>query len=118
MGYLRHEAIIVNGSVERVLRAHSTALLIFENNGLGRLVGSIILHAVNGGASFLIAPDGSKEGWELSERGNKARTEFCSWLASKEASALFLEWCQLVVGGDDGEYKITASPNDQPELKD
>lgn len=112
MGYIRNHAIVVSGwSAERVMRAHTCALATFERHGLGRLVSGIVQHITNGGAAFFVSPDGSKEGWEPSDQGNAARAELIAWLRSKDAADLYLDWCELVLGGDDGEYTVTASRN-------
>lgn len=112
MGYLRHECIVVNGwDTKRVARAHEAATAIFNEARMGSLVSGLTQHTVNGGASFLIAPDGSKEGWEPSDRGEAARREFLEWLKSDEARQLGLGWALLLVGGDDGEFRVLASPN-------
>jgi hypothetical protein len=111
MGYLRHECIVVSSwDVDRVSKAHAAACGTFNECGMGSLVGGIIQHVVNGGASFLIAPDGSKEGWEPSDRGAAARTEYIKWLESPQASDLYLDWALILIGGDDGEYRVMKSP--------
>ncbi len=116
MGYIRNQAIIVSGfDAARVSRAHFVARAIFTSNGLSQLLSDIVPHVANGGASFFVSPDGSKEGWEPSDRGDKARAEFIVWLKSKEASDLYLNWCELLVGGDDDEYRVTDSPNGTDE---
>lgn len=110
MGYLRHECIVVSGfDASKVLRAHEAASGIFNGFRLGSLVGGLTHQAINGGASFFIAPDGSKEGWEVSDRGDAARAEFIGFLKSEGAKELFLDWALVLLGGDDGEYRVTQS---------
>ena len=112
MGYIRNQAMIVSGwSAKHVLRAHSAAISVFDEHGLCRLVSGLTQHAANGGAAFFISPDGSKEGWEPSNNGDKARAQFIEWLRGKEACDLYLDWCEILLGGDDGEYCVSQSPN-------
>ncbi|MDB5550643.1 MAG: hypothetical protein JWL86_627 [Rhizobium sp.] len=114
MGYDRHECIVISGwSSAEVLRAHEAAVSIFNPIGMGGLVGGLTQHAINGGAAFLVAPDGSKEGWADSDKGEAARSEFIEFLRSKEAP--HIEWALILIGGDDGEYRVLQSPNDTPE---
>lgn len=125
MGYLRHEGIIVTGwDSKRVVQAHEAAVAIFNPVGMGCLVGGLTQHAINGGAAFLIAPDGSKEGWEASDTGAKARADFIEWLRSAQARELYLDWCLVLIGGDDGEFAVLDSPakdathvNDDPRVE-
>lgn len=118
MGYLRHEAVIVSGwNAEHVLQAHAAASSIFNQEGMGALVGGLTHHAINGGAAFLISPDGSKEGWEQSEVGKQLRQEFIAYLKGTLARDLWLDWCLVLVGGDDGEYRVLDSVNGPEEKR-
>ncbi len=115
MGHIRNECIVVSGwSAERVLKAHEAATSIFNPRGMGGLVGGLTQHAINGGAAFLIAPDGSKEGWADSDKGETARNEFIEFL--REEKSLYLEWALILIGGDDGEYRVLQSPADAPPM--
>jgi hypothetical protein len=111
VGYLRHECMVVSSwDRKAVERAHKSALLIFKEYDLEEIVGDVTPHKMNGGAAFLIAPDGSKEGWSHSHDGDEARKEFKAYLKGV-AGKDFVEWCEVLIGGDDGEYRVTASPN-------
>lgn len=106
MGYLRHECIVVSGwNAEAVCRAHAAASGIFDAASMGSLVGGLIHHAINGGAAFLIAPDGSKEGWEHSDKADAARTKFIAWMRSRK-DEYGVDWALLLMGGDDGEFRV------------
>lgn len=108
MGTLRNECIVVSGwDSKRVLEAHEAAGSIFNPLGIGGLVGGLTQHAINGGAAFLIAPDGSKEGWEASNVGDKARAEFIGYIKGKPE--LYLDWALILLGGDAYEYAIQDS---------
>lgn len=111
MGYLRHECIVVSGwDKEAVEKARASAVAIFRPYEMEGLVGGVIPHAMNGGAAFLIAPDGSKEGWLHSNQGAEARLEFMSVLRHLK-DRHYVDWALLLIGGDDGEYRVLASPS-------
>ena len=47
------------------------------------LVSEVVPTRRNGGGSFFIAPDGSQEGWEESDRGDQQRDVFVRWLKTQ-----------------------------------
>lgn len=94
MGYIRHHTIVVTGYVENLSKAHQLAKEIF-----GSLVSEIIQSNVNGYESFFVAPDGSKEGWEESDNGDKNRQKFIDEVAD-------VDYVELFFGDDNGESKI------------
>ena len=99
MGYIRNHTIVVSASqAVRLHPAHDKALELF-----GEQCSQIVLHAVNGGAAFFVAPDGSKEGWAQSDEGDEARNSLCEFL---EAQHPWVDWAEIVLGSDDGEYRI------------
>lgn len=111
MGYLRHECIVVSHwSAAQLLETHEHATFVFGARRMGNLVSGMHHHSVNGGAAFFIAPDGSKEGWEPSDEGDKARAEFIEYLRTTSC-----DWAHVLIGGDDGEYRVLASPADTPD---
>lgn len=63
-------------------------------------VSEVVESPVNGYQSFLIAPDGSKEGWADSDKGEAAREAWTMWARS---SRLYLDWVHINYGGDDNE---------------
>lgn len=112
MGYIRNKCIVVSGwDAKRVSKARDRALIFYAEHNVEDLVGELIPHAINGGAAFLIAPDGSKEGWATSDQGDAAETEFIAFLKGKGGRELYLEWAHVLIGGDDGEYRVLDSPN-------
>lgn len=111
MGHIINQTIVVSGwDAERVLKAHAAASGIMDSLGVGRLVSGLVQHAINGGAAFFIAPDGSKEGWECSTKAKAARAEFIEWMEKKENQSLYLDWALIELGGDDHEFAVRASP--------
>jgi hypothetical protein len=80
MGIIQHDAIIVTGDVDDIGEIHDVAL------SLELLVSDIVKARSNGYASFLIAPDGSKEGWETSAIFESRRGSFIDWYVKHEKS--------------------------------
>lgn len=78
MGYIRHHAIIVTRwSHDSLVDAQKKAI------ELGHAVSAIVRSVINGYESFLIAPDGSKEGWSESDDGDARRDKFIEWLENR-----------------------------------
>jgi hypothetical protein len=118
VGYLRPTAIIVGASYTSdltsgthwIVVARDAALAAFGRYDLAQLVSPIIDGVVNNERSFYIAWDGSKEGWDESDRGDEARAEFVAWLRAQayEDGSSPLDWVELQYGGDDGEVVALA----------
>lgn len=80
MGYIRHNAIVVTGggypeADEKFYKAHKKAKELFDS-----LVSEVIEGLTNGYKSFFIAPEGSKEGWSLSDIYDLKRHEIASFI--------------------------------------
>lgn len=80
MGYIRHNAIVVTGggypeAQQKLKEAHQKANQLFNP-----LVSPIILGVSNGSASFFVAPDGSKEGWDTSNHYDTKRKELADFI--------------------------------------
>lgn len=110
MGYIRHHAIVVTGhrwSDDKrwadidIEDAHRAATEI------GLIVSPIIDGKMNSYASFFVAPDGSKEGWDDSDEYDGRRDRFIAWLrgASPEEAGWF-SWAEVVLGDDDAEAHV------------
>lgn len=83
MGYIVHHAIVVTFWDDKILRdTWREAKRIFSNTNCS--VTNITTTAVNGYRSYMIAPDGSKYGWDDSVNGMKARTQFIEYLNNYE----------------------------------
>ncbi len=95
MGYIKHHTIIVTGYsypcdeiIEAYKKAHEIFSKYFEDELVGRLINEVTSGIANVQCSFFIAPDGSKEGWTLSDNthicdADSARAEFVQWLNIK-----------------------------------
>jgi hypothetical protein len=108
MGYIRHHAIVVTGhhqwlhddTLPNIFEAHEAALA----SGC-RLVTPVVGPGVNGTSSFLVAPDGSKEGWDDSDAGDTARDLFIEWLRARGEGGYYA-WAEVVLGSDDQEALV------------
>lgn len=96
MGYIRHHAIAVTSGGMEIKKAHTKAKKIFGNR-----TSKIIKSNINGFESFFIAPDGSKEGWEDSNKGDDQRHEFIDYLENN-----LINYCEFFYGDDNGESKV------------
>lgn len=75
MGYIRHDAILVTSVFdEHIAKAHESAKRIFTT------VSDLLPSSMNGYRSFLVPPDGSKEGWPDSDAGDNRRADFRKWV--------------------------------------
>lgn len=129
MGYIKHDTVVVTSWDEkRLQKAREKAVELytkaFSKNSLyteedkktlksefgekNFVISPIIQGVANGQCSFLIAPDGSKEGWEPSDLSNQAREEFLEWLKLDE-DELYCEYIHIRFGGDDSSENILSS---------
>jgi hypothetical protein len=99
MGYMRHHAIIVTGGSHAIQAAHQDAIRIFP-----RGVTEITEEVVNNFRSFMVGPDGSKEGWDESDTGDKRRSEFKAVLR-----LLAVAWAEVQYGDDDYDNRVLAA---------
>jgi len=121
MGYIKHHTIVVTGwSAEQLKEAHQKAKETFEQifdsepqkTYASRLVSEIVQGVTNGQSSFFIAPDGSKENWETSDKCNNARKDFLDWLQKAD------NWCdyiEVIFGGDNQLERIVRSKDSDLE---
>lgn len=100
MGYIQDQAIIVSGWKD-MDAIHSKCVEIANKHGFDGIVSPLGKAQVNGTQAFLIAPDGSKEGWTDSDRGDAMRVEIKTFLVELgEKQHLWPHWVEVVVGGD------------------
>lgn len=111
MGYMRHHAIVVSSCLhERGISSRPLIELAHDKAvELGMSVTGISGEdSHNGYRSFLVAPDGSKEGWGPSNRGDVRRAQFTEWLHSQryDDDSTPIEWVEVQYGDDEDETKI------------
>jgi hypothetical protein len=100
---MRHHAIVVTSWKDDLLeQAHAKAV------ELGMSVSAITDPVTNDYRSFLVAPDGSKEGWDTSDKGDVARAAFIEWLDAQryEDRSTALNWVVVQFGDDERETRI------------
>jgi hypothetical protein len=103
MGYMRHHAIVVSSwKAELLDQAHALAV------SLGMSVTNITDEVTNGYRSFLVAPDGSKEGWDESNQGDDRRVELVGWMDEQryDDSSTSIDWVVVQFADDDMESRI------------
>lgn len=115
MGFVKHHAIVVtcwDSAGAKVLRDKAVAL------GLNPT--EITEPAVNGYISFLIPPDGNKEGWTTSDEFDEKRAEFRLFIRDCESRMrsepftmngprLWCEWVEVSFGDDPESAEISNS---------
>ena len=98
MGYINHHAIIATAwDVKCIKDAHAKAREIF-----GDTCTEVVVSPINGYATFFIAPDGSKEGWDDSNAGDNRRDHLHAWLKENEG---FIDVVEVHYGGDEPDLK-------------
>jgi hypothetical protein len=103
MGYNRDHAIVVTGG-DHLEAAREAAI---EAGCM--LVSEIVGPGINGQRSFFVAPDGSKEWWDTSNKQDEARDRFVSWLrgsSTASSNAPAWDWVEVQFGDDDHETLI------------
>jgi len=101
MGMINHHAIVITSWDSQSI---TDALNKAKEIGLYTTV--IGASAVNGYLSFLVCPDGSKEGRELSSDFDAKRLEFKKWLRMMCSDDMHLEWVEISYSNDQGIARI------------
>lgn len=108
MGYFRHHAILVTdirkAPVEHLHLLAST-LLSEEETLSTTMLSEINCSPVNGFYSFVVFPDGSKEGWEESNAGDEFRATFVEHLRET-----YVDWCLIQYGDEEGQNYMVDNP--------
>ena len=81
---------------------------VAELHDLGHCVSPLMPETINGYRSFLVQPDGSKIGWEVSKEGEAMREEMIVLLkeALFEDGSPLCDWVLVQYGDDERETKI------------
>lgn len=114
MGHIEHQAIVCTGLGDllpltsdpaTIETAHARALALF-----GTAVSPLIPSPINGYLSFLVAPDGSKSGWQDDKDGEALRHAFINWLDEHRYSdgGTSVDWVALNYGANSDWARITA----------
>lgn len=109
MGYIRHEAIVVtsyNKDYVKTARGFANSLELDTTE---------IITTINGYSTFLIAPDGSKEGWDKSNKHEQARIDWCSWAKQQYKDGIYFDYAYISFGGDDAHCRVIRYGNEERE---
>ena len=115
MGYIRHHGMLITTYKEELTaQVRAKAVEIF-----GDLVSEARESTINGYwsfAVFAVFPDGSSEGWPDSDKGDRNRATFKTWLNTLryEDGSTSVDWVEVQYGDDDHETCIIAD-SDHPE---
>jgi hypothetical protein len=118
MGYMCHHAIIVTSWNDSLLAvAHAEAERLAEAAAAEDLihdwpiVSPIIASAVNDYGTFVIAPDGSKEGWVTSDHGDALRAAFIEWIEAQryDDGSTSLDYALVQFGDENGDDRLLQS---------
>lgn len=106
MGYIRHDAIVVTGFQDKEFKsAHRKAVQLHLE------VTEITESKINGYKSFLIIPDGSKEGWANSDNGDVARDAWKKWV--RKQKKLYIDFAHVSFGGDEPDNARLVDNNER-----
>ena len=107
MGYIRHDAVIVvvweDETITGLLNARIEALRQEMDAAFRPLVIGPIETPVNGDTLYAFLPDGSKEGWPESDKGDEYRAKFIDCFeVAKWPNGIHVEF-----GGDEPQRVVT-----------
>jgi len=113
MGYLAHRTIVcTTWCKESIKKAHDKSISVFidPDNPNRKLVSEILDTGMNSTCSFFIAPDGSKEGWAMSDLYDEKRASFIEWIHSNDPN-FHLDYVEVRFGGDQPDKSKIESTN-------
>jgi len=99
MGRIHHHAIVVTSyGDDRTEQAHA------EAKRIGCLVSDVVVALTNGFSTFMVGPDGSKEDWKESDKGDEQRARFIKWLLAQRFSdgSSPYSWAEIAYGEEEG----------------
>lgn len=105
MGYIKHDAILVTSWKREALEEAAD-----KARELGLEVLGPSAKVTNGISTFLICPDGSKEGWNESDDYDEKRSEYLGYLngVRYEDNSSCLSWVAVAYSPDDRGASVTA----------
>lgn len=101
MGRIKHNVIVVTAFQKEAIDKGMD-----KATSLGLVVTNIVRGTANEYYSFLIAPDGSKEGWDESDKMDVLREEWIKFADKLQEHGLYLDFVHLSFGGDDDTTTI------------
>lgn len=110
MGVIIHDAIVVTSS-----SFNSIQVARHRAEDLSLDPTTVSCSKINSYYTFLIPPDGSKEGWAESDEGNKGREHWKKWAREQEDGNIFLEWVEVSYGPDLSLARVNEQDTLKPE---
>ncbi len=109
MGFFRHHAIVVT-----CVDSDRTFEIQQKAREIGCFVSGVVGNCGEGCHSFLVAPDGYKEGHDGSDDDDERRNKLVAWFVeqSKVRGPIGFDWVELEFGGDTGGAKIIRHRDD------
>lgn len=110
MGVIAHKTLIVTGdkAYGDFIKAHAKAKELFAVDDEGdkaEMVSDICGPVMNGYATFMVIPDGSKEGWAMSDHFDKCMDQMVAYLKKADCVG---EWV-LVEYGETGRRVLKSN---------
>lgn len=103
MGTISHDALIVTAHDQYMEKAHAAAVAIAQEMTddethphpaeWTRLISPVMTGVMNGYQFFFVAPDGSKEWWDHSDRGDELRRRIEEEIT--DATIVKVKWGEL-----------------------
>jgi hypothetical protein len=121
VGYIAHDAVLVTAS-DYVLDSKPGGIGMPDVDAFRaslpeewrQLVIGPVGSVVNGYLSYAFLPDGSKEGWDTSDRGDEYRRQFAAlFSAGYEDGSSPFDVVTVRYGGDDSDYAHAAAVTHQ-----
>lgn len=105
MGYDRHHAIIITTYDLELIQEAAKRAVDFRCQ-----CSPIMTAEINAWHTIVIPPDGSKEGWPDSTKGDAGRAKLIEWLDSKryEDGSSPYDWIEVQYGDDNQQTLVTA----------
>ena len=101
MAYIKHHSIVIT-ALEPVFIKN---LIVFCKSIDLKFIGPS-KDMMNDYRTICIPPDGSKEGWEDSQIGDRKRELLKRWLKSCEKSGIFFDWVEVSYSPDNKKSLI------------
>lgn len=113
---IRHHVIVVTSNQkEKLEKIRKEVIELYQSKmeakNSSKLVGPIQESLINGFVTFLIAPDGSKEGYDASDDADRIRqlvVDLVRSFPSNEEEG-YLQFVEVSYGQDDGKAQIVSN---------
>jgi hypothetical protein len=109
---VHHAIVITSNEKDKIELVRNKAFELYglhmETKNGKALVGPLTIGLINNFYTFLICPDGSKEGYDTSDDGDIVRNKICSFIESLQETTGTnpVNYVEVSYGADDGTAKI------------